>query len=95
MLDNTKTLMLVLDRIYECTIWDEDTVFNVLNFCGDGFSLNPMQSFQVMYMTCNINSIYVYSKTFYLCRFYIWTVPPNYLATKIIKVSICIGRCLL
>ena len=37
MLVNTNALMLVLDRIYECTIWDEDTVFNVLNFCGDGF----------------------------------------------------------
>ena len=56
--------------------------------------LNPMQSFKVIYMTCNIFHWYVYSKTFSPWWSYSWAFSPNYLATKIIKVSVCIGCCL-
>ena len=78
--------MLVLDGTCESTIWDDDPVFNVLDLCSDGclISINPLQSFKVMYMTCNIFDGYVYSKTFPTVRSYSWTVSPNYLGTKII-----------
>ena len=83
--------MLVLDHTYEFTIGMTILYLTYQTYDQMDLLLNPLQQFKVMYITCNLFDGYVYSKTFSLCRSYSWIVSPNYLETKKIKVSVCIG----
>ena len=69
--------------------WHDDPVRNVLNLCSDGCSilLNLMQSFKVMWMTCNISTD-AYTWKYPLYPVYGWKLSSKYFATIIIYIGI-------
>ena len=77
--------------VYE---WDYYPIFNVLELFSYGclFFLNMMQSFKFNCLTCYFSMDTSTLKSF-PCRSYGWIVSTNYLATKIMQVSIFIGCC--
>ena len=56
--------MLFLDRTYKCTIGMTIPYLTYLTYSQMDPLANPMQSFKVMYTTCNIFDGYIYSKNF-------------------------------
>ena len=88
--------MLVVNRTDEFTNRIKIPHFNVLELCSYGclILISQMQLFKVKLMTCYLSTDTSTQKLQPPYPSYVWTFSPNYLATKIMQISICIGCCI-